>query len=439
MARISTGRRILFASIPFLVLLGLVEILVRVTHVAETCPNRFSASTLWACDPVLQFKLSPDLDVLGERLSSAGFRTHEFEPKRAGVYRILALGDSCTFGQILRGDSYGYMNNPYPLALEKLLADRVGPGRFEVLNVGIPGYNSYQGLMLLRGKLRGLDPDLITVRYGWNDVFLSAAPAGESPYREPRSRLAIALEDLALRTALYPFVRRLGFELSARREQNPDALKEAFARKTQWYPTVPLPDYEHNLRRIVEIGHARGAQVWLLTAPHNTTPSETARNFVVYNNKLGFDELMAEHDRYNEATRTVGRELGVPVIDMDAIYRDNPDVRLFLESDVPHPSQWGHHLEADVLYRALVARGIAVPPGESNRRKRPRRASRSGQPAPARSRAARRSCCAASASVSAPRALDGFGHDHRGGVPVEAPRPGERAGRKSRQTRLVGE
>ena len=70
---------------------------------------------------------------------------------------------------------------------------------------------------------------------------------------------------------------------------------------------------------------------------------------------------MAEHDRYNEATRALGRELGVPVIDMDAIYRDNPDVRLFLESDVLHPSQWGQHLEADVLFRALVARGIAAP------------------------------------------------------------------------------
>jgi len=389
MARISTRRRILFASIPFLVLLGLAEILVRVTHVAETCPNRFNASTLWTCDPILQFKLNPDLDVLGGRLSSAGFRTHEFERKRPAVYRILALGDSCTFGQILRGDRYGYMHNPYPLVLEKLLADRVGPGRFEVLNAGVPGYNSYQGLMLLRGKLRGLDPDLITVRYGWNDVFLSDAPPGQSPYREPDSRLAIALEDLALRTALYPFVRRLGFELRARREQSPEALQEAFARKTQWFPTVPLPDYEHNLRRIVEIGRARGAQVWLLTAPYNPTPSETARNFVVYNNKIGFDELMAEHDRYNEATRAIGRELGVPVIDMDAIYRDNPDVALFVESDVPHPSQWGHHLEADVLYRALVARGIAVPPGESKRRRRPRTSSRSGQPDPARANAAR--------------------------------------------------
>ena len=277
-----------------------------------------------------------------------------------------------------------------------------------MLNAGVPGYNSYQGLMLLRGKLRGLDPDLITVRYGWNDHFLSEAPPGQSPYRESDSKLVVALEDLALRTALYPFVRRLGFELRAWRGQNPQALREAFARQTQWSPTVPLPDYEHNLRRIVEIGRARGAQVWLLTSPYNPNPSETARNFVSINNRLGFEELMAVHDQYNEATRRVGHELGAPVIDMAAIYRDNrdnPDFRLFVESDVPHPSQWGQNLEADVLYRALVARGIAVPPGASNRPKRPRTSSRSRQSGPARSRAASRSWRAPAASPARSRAI----------------------------------
>ena len=127
--------------------------------------------------------------------------------------------------------------------------------------------------MLLRGKLRGLDPDLITVRYGWNDLFLSEAPPGQGPYREPDSRLLIAAEDLALRTALYPFLRRLGFQLRVWRGQTPDAVLEAFLSQTRWTATVSLADYAHNLRRIVEIGRARGAQVWLLTSPYNPTAS----------------------------------------------------------------------------------------------------------------------------------------------------------------------
>ncbi len=347
--------------VPLAILLGLAEFVARVTRAGESCRNRFAGESVWTCDPILQFKLNPALDVLGQKLSRDGFRTHELAPKQRGVYRILALGDSCTFGQIQRGDSYGYVANPYPLALEKLLADRLGAGRFEVYNAGIPGYNSYQGLILLRGKLRDLDPDLITVRFGWNDLFLSEAPPGKSPYRESDSALLVALEDLALRTALYPFVRRLGLELRARGGHAESTPSEIFWRKTQWSPTVALPDFEHNLRRIVEIGRARGAKVWLLTSPHNQTPSDRARDVVAFLNRIDFDKLMAEHERYNEAIRAVGRELGAPVIDMDAIYRDNPDVRLFVASDVLHPSQWGQYLEADVLFRALVARGIAAP------------------------------------------------------------------------------
>ena len=131
--------------------------------------------------------------------------------------------------------------------------------------------------------------------------------------------------------------------------------------QTRWTPTVSLADYAHNLRRIVEIGRARGAQVWLLTSPYNRTASAAARDFVALMNRIDFAGLMAEHERYNEATRAVGRELDAPVIDMDAIYREQPDARLFVESDVLHPSQWGHFLEADVLFRALLARGIAAP------------------------------------------------------------------------------
>src|SRR5678816_3545363 len=154
MAQLGIGKQILFASLPLLLLIGVAETCVRVTKAGEACPNRFSGTEVWTCDPILQFKLNPQLAVLGEQMSRDGFRTHELAPRRTGVYRILALGDSCTFGMLLRGKYFGYVRNPYPLALEKLLADRVGPGRFEVYNAGVPGYNSYQGLMLLRSRLR---------------------------------------------------------------------------------------------------------------------------------------------------------------------------------------------------------------------------------------------------------------------------------------------
>jgi len=347
--------------VPLALLLGAAELAVRATGAHESCPNRFSGLRVWTCDPILQFKLNPELPVLGGSLSRDGFRTHDFAPKRPGVYRILALGDSCTFGQLQRGDRADVVRNPYPVALENLLAERLGAGRFEVFNAGVPGYNSYQGLLLLRGKLRDLDPDLITVRFGWNDLFLSEAPRGRNPYRESDRRWVVALEDLALRTALYPFLRRLGLEWSARRGRDPEALRLAFASQRDWTPTIPLPDFEHNLRRIVEIGRERGAEVWLLTSPWNREASASARGFVAFNNRTDFERLMQEHARYNDAVRAVGRELDAPVIDMEAIYRDSRDERLFVESDAVHPSAWGHQLEASALFAAFASRGIIGP------------------------------------------------------------------------------
>jgi hypothetical protein len=149
----SLGKRLVFACIPLLVLLATLELVVRVLKLDQDCPSQHSGSALGACDPILNFKLRPDLIVDGKPLNRAGFRSREFTRKAAGVFRVLSLGDSCTFGMIA-DPTFRYIREPYPQLLERLVAERVGPGQLEVLNAGIAGYNSFQGLMLLRTKLQ---------------------------------------------------------------------------------------------------------------------------------------------------------------------------------------------------------------------------------------------------------------------------------------------
>ena len=192
MPQLGLAKQIVFASIPLLVLLLGAELVLRATGLAETCPNRFSDSEIWACDPILHFKLNPEMELGGERLNSAGFRGSEWPTRSRDVYRIVALGDSCTFGLLTR-DSFSFVRQPYPLKLERLVERRVDRGRVEVLNAGVPGYNSSHGVMLMRTLLRDLDPDLITVRFGWNDHFLSARGEGEL-FREPGSAALLFLE-----------------------------------------------------------------------------------------------------------------------------------------------------------------------------------------------------------------------------------------------------
>jgi lysophospholipase L1-like esterase len=363
----SLGKRLVFASIPLLVLLAALELGVRALRLDQDCPNSYSEGGMWACDPILNFKLRPDLIADGKPLNRAGFRSREFTRKAPGVFRVLSLGDSCTFGIVSsRAQGYEYIREPYPQRLERLVAERMGPGRLEVLNAGIAGYNSFQGLMLLRSKLRGLEPDLITVRFGWNDHFMSGEAPGAYGYREPDSALAIGLQDLLLRTALYGFFRRLGFELQALRARGQPPRRPALP--PEWIPNIPVEDYEHNLRRIVALGRAQGAEVWLLTSPHafvidsnRDQQDKFPRQVIAFNAFRSFDRLIEVHDRYNQATRELGAELHAPVLDMDAVYRAHASEPLFLQTDVPHPTAQGHALEAETLYTRLLAEGFLQP------------------------------------------------------------------------------
>ena len=95
-------------------------------------------------------------------INSKGFVGPEFdEQPPSGVYRIIALGDSCTFG---------FWKMVYPGVLERLLNDSGSSRRFEVINAGIEGYNSTFALGRIRDELLRYRPHLMIIYIGWNDL-----------------------------------------------------------------------------------------------------------------------------------------------------------------------------------------------------------------------------------------------------------------------------
>jgi lysophospholipase L1-like esterase len=237
-----------------------------------------------------------------------------------------------------------------------------GPARVEVLNAGSIGYNSYQGLLLLRTKLRSLKPDLVTVRFGWNDHLMSSSGRDEGAFRDSTNPIVRSLGNALLRTALYPFAIRLRLESQAwlgRDEAQKPPLRSA------WTPNMSIPDYQNALRQIATLGHAMGARVWLLTAPQgfssegdlerfSALPEDAkARKLLTLNAMDSFSQMRSVHNDYIEATRDAAREAKVPLIDLDALYRKTSDERLFALSDAVHPTLQGHILEAKVLHRRL--------------------------------------------------------------------------------------
>jgi lysophospholipase L1-like esterase len=82
--------------------------------------------------------------------------TEKLQPVESGS-TILAFGDSLTYGT---GTS---RENSYPSVLEKLTG-------IEVINAGIPGETSGQGLQRLPGLIERYQPDLIIICQGGNDI-----------------------------------------------------------------------------------------------------------------------------------------------------------------------------------------------------------------------------------------------------------------------------
>lgn len=119
-------------------------------------------------------------------INSGGFRDREFEPGRnAGVLRIVALGDSITFGNGLA------LADTWPKQLERLLVD--GGRRSEVLNLGVGGYDTLQEAVLLDRLGLRYEPDVVVVCFCVNDVGLFSINADQlrrlersNPLRELR-------------------------------------------------------------------------------------------------------------------------------------------------------------------------------------------------------------------------------------------------------------
>jgi len=91
-------------------------------------------------------------------------RERSMEPSR-GTVRILALGDSVTFGLGVAEEE------AYPRMTETLLNSRTdGRPPVEVLNFGIPGYNTVQELAQLRELGLAFHPRVVVVGFLYNDV-----------------------------------------------------------------------------------------------------------------------------------------------------------------------------------------------------------------------------------------------------------------------------
>lgn len=140
--------------------------------------------------------------------NSEGYRGPERQktPNSEGLFRILCVGDSITFG--FSADQ----GETYPQQLLDILRQRY-PGRdFEVVNAGVPGWSYLQGLRFLDLHGPEIDPDLIIIGHGTNDQLFEAKVTDEERFLRlagPVKKAAQKLAVLAVETNTYQAISRL--------------------------------------------------------------------------------------------------------------------------------------------------------------------------------------------------------------------------------------
>lgn len=262
---------------------------------------------LYRSDPRLFFRLQPHLRIaqgpnpriFDLRTNSLGLRDSEIElPKPPGRWRILALGDSCTFG------SGAGQSDTWPAQLEAELAKALGAGRAEVVNAGVPGYSTFQSLRFLQQDGLGLEPDAVVIPTSIND----ASPAKAGPKRNiAAGRL---LNDRAYaeqlenppRSALQRLLLRAGLIGSGSPATRPAAGIER---------RVPLEDYGGELRAGIRAARERGVRVvllgWPLQAEVRIPP--------------GNDEASGIYAAYRQRAAEIARDERVAHVDLLPVLR----------------------------------------------------------------------------------------------------------------------
>lgn len=115
-------------------------------------------------NPYLRYELVPGVEYGHISVNADGFRGPEYSSvKPPDTFRIIMLGDSETFSIMLA------QNETLSMQLESLLNQNSRLLRYEVLNFGVEGYNTFQELEMLKTKGLKYNPDLIILNYVLND------------------------------------------------------------------------------------------------------------------------------------------------------------------------------------------------------------------------------------------------------------------------------
>ena len=237
------------------------------------------------------------------RHNKLGYRGDEIAlPKPAGAFRILVLGGSTVYETGIED----WRESTW-FEMQRILRDELGHPEVEVINAGCGGWTSWENLIDL--SLRGLwlDPDLVIVYCGTNDVHARLV----DPKLYARDNSGYRIQWLAS-TAFWEHsvvLRAIGARLGLAHKNSVGELSvrddsDTYTRMTTLDANPPT-FYEDNLRQMAAL--CRDKHVQMLFASWAWSPKQDDyTGSPVY--QRGFKEI-------NAVTQRVAEELAIPYYD----------------------------------------------------------------------------------------------------------------------------
>lgn len=255
------------------------------------------------------------------RTNSVGLRDRDRAAKQAGEKRVLVIGDSYTWGYAIAEEE------AYPQVARGLLKAR-GVSDVDVINGGVPDYNSRQERQLLERLLPIYKPDAVFLGYVVNDAEPSTAMPvpPEETYRHSRSWFLTELAEVLNRRL---FRRKL---LPSAKDTPGQTYLDGFVESS-----VKWKDSKQAIREMRDLSGAAGASFTVLMLPDVTQY---------------FDDRNIWRP-IHEAVGRWGRELNIPTFDLLAAYQGVDNATMMVPWD-GHPNADAHRRMAEFLVARIL-------------------------------------------------------------------------------------
>lgn len=325
--------RLLVLSLSAAAALGCAEVMFR-WHTEREFADRLSEHTgnlvavrspqIFAFKPNASGVLTGSIDsthTFTYRTNAHGLRDRDHAAKPPGTKRVLVIGDSYTWGYAVAEDE------AYPQVASRMLHDRQ-PSAIDVINAGVPDYNSRQERELLATLLPIYQPDAVVLGYVVNDAEPpTAMPVPpEDTYRHAYSWF---ISDFADHFNRHVLRRRV---LPSTRDTGDTTYLDGFQ---EW--SIKWRDSREAIRGMRDLAAASGIPFVILILPDVTQH---------------LDDGYAWRPIHDAVTRW-GRELNVPTYDLLPAFQGRDHVALMVPWD-GHPNAIAHQEIAAFLVARIL-------------------------------------------------------------------------------------